>query len=158
MNARLLLALTLLPLAVQAADWPQYRGPEGNGITAEKVVKPWSAASKPVWKTPIVGGFASFAVAGNKAFTLALREIEGTSQESLIALDANTGKELWIAPLNFANYQGGGDSGTPDNKGGDGPRSTPTVVGTNVYALFVAPLVALVRRRRRARSPGRATC
>ncbi|HEV7403172.1 MAG TPA: PQQ-binding-like beta-propeller repeat protein [Chthoniobacteraceae bacterium] len=134
MNARLLLALTLLPLAVHAADWPQYRGLDGTGITAEKVTKPWTAASKPVWKTPIVGGFASFAVAGDKAFTLALREIEGTNQESLVALNAATGKELWIAPLNFAKYQGGGDSGTPENKGGDGPRSTPTVVGKNVYA------------------------
>jgi outer membrane protein assembly factor BamB len=36
--------------------------------------------------------------------------------------------------LNFAKYDGGGDSGTPDNKGGDGPRSTPTVDGTRVYA------------------------
>jgi len=35
--------------------------------------------------------------------------------------------------LNFPKYDGGGDSGTANNKGGDGPRSTPTTDGTNVY-------------------------
>jgi outer membrane protein assembly factor BamB len=138
MNARLLLALTLLPLAVHAADWPQYRGPEGNGITTEKITKPWSAASKPVWKAPIVGGFASFAVAGNKAFTLALRDLEGANQEALVTLDAATGKELWAAPLNYVKYGSpgkDGDSGAPGNDGGDGPRSTPTVMGNSVFVL-----------------------
>lgn len=138
MNARLFLALTLLPLAVHAADWPQYRGPEGTGITAEKVTKPWSAASKPVWKTKMVGGFASFAVAGDKAYTLALREIDGANQESVVALNATTGKELWVTPLSFVKYGSpgkDGDSGAPGNDGGDGPRSTPTVLGNQVFVL-----------------------
>src|SRR4051812_17226086 len=100
MNARLLLALTLFPLALNAADWPQYRGTAGDGTTTEKIAKPWKGAPpKTVWKATTEGGFASFAVAGGKAYTLALREIEGAKQESLIALDANTGKEAWIAPL-----------------------------------------------------------
>ena len=82
---------------------------------------------KIAWKAPSEGGFSSFAVGGGKAFTLALKEIDGAPQESLIALDTATGKEKWAAPLNFAKYQGGGDSGTPDNKGGDGPRSSPAI-------------------------------
>jgi outer membrane protein assembly factor BamB len=52
-----------------------------------------------------------------------------------VAHDAATGKEVWSAPLNFPKYDGGGDSGTPDNKGGDGPRSTPTIIGNNVCVL-----------------------
>ncbi len=38
-------------------------------------------------------------------------------------------------PLNFAKYDGGGDAGEADNKGGDGPRSTPTIIGNRVYAM-----------------------
>jgi len=37
--------------------------------------------------------------------------------------------------VGVAMYDGGGDSGTPDNKGGDGPRSTPTVKDGKVYVL-----------------------
>jgi outer membrane protein assembly factor BamB len=84
---------------------------------------------------PSEGGFSSFAVAGGRAFTLALKEADGAKQESLVALDANTGKELWFAPLNFAKYDGGGDSGSSDNKGGDGPRSTPTTDGKTVFTM-----------------------
>src|SRR4051794_12243537 len=105
------LALPLLPMASQAADWPQYRGMMGDGATPEKIAKPWTTSPKIVWKAPEEGGFASMAVAGGKAFTLALREIDGAKQETLVALDANSGKELWVAPLNVAKYQGGGDSG-----------------------------------------------
>ncbi|HEV7866073.1 MAG TPA: PQQ-binding-like beta-propeller repeat protein [Chthoniobacteraceae bacterium] len=135
MNYRSLLPLFALTATVHAAAWPQYRGPNGDGRSPEKIAKLWTATSGPkvVWKAPSEGGFSSFAVAGNRAFTLSLKEADGAKQESLVALDAKTGKELWFAPLNFAKYDGGGDSGTDDNKGGDGPRSTPTVDADNVY-------------------------
>ena len=137
MNARTLVPLLILTAGIaQAADWPQYRGTAGTGVTSERVAKPWtSGAPKQVWKTPSEGGFASFAVGGGKAFTLALKEADGAQQESIVALDANTGKELWFAPLNFAKYDKGGNDGTGSNKGGDGPRSTPTIVGNTVVTM-----------------------
>lgn len=129
-----LLALAALPL--HAADWPQYRGINGDGTTTETIAKPWgSAGPKVLWKVPSEGGFSSFSVAGGRAFTLALKEVDGVKQESIVALDAATGKELWFAALNFPKYDGGGDSGTNDNKGGDGPRSTPTAGPNRVVAL-----------------------
>lgn len=131
----LLLCSLLLPAVVFAGEWPQYRGATGDGVTAERIGKPWSSAPpKVLWKAASQGGFSSFAVGGGNAFTLALKEIEGAQQEALVALDAATGKEKWIAPLNFAKYSGGGDAGANDNKGGDGPRSTPTIIGNRVYA------------------------
>jgi outer membrane protein assembly factor BamB len=67
-------------------------------------------------------------VAGEgKVFTVVARGTEGGPAEFCMALDAATGKELWATPTGTAKYQGGADSGTPDNKGGDGPRSTPAV-------------------------------
>jgi outer membrane protein assembly factor BamB len=128
------LFLTALPLS--AADWSQFRGPTTDGVSPEKIAKPWTAgAPKTVWKVPSEGGFSSLVVSGGRAFTLALKESGGTKQESLVALDANSGKELWFGPLNFPKYDGGGDAGTDTNKGGDGPRTTPTADGARVYTL-----------------------
>jgi outer membrane protein assembly factor BamB len=131
------LALFLLPATLLAGDWPQYRGPAGDGVSSENLGKLWKGAPpKVAWKAPSEGGFSSFSVAGGRAFTLSLKEFEGAVQESLVALDAKTGKEVWAAPLNFAKYApSGGDAGAPDNKGGDGPRSTPAVIGDRVYTL-----------------------
>jgi outer membrane protein assembly factor BamB len=135
---RLLVPALLVSSALQlfAVDWPQYRGPSGDGKSPEKIALPAAGATpKQVWKMPSEGGFSSFSVAGGRAFTLSLKEADGAKQESVVAFDVKTGKELWFAPLNFAKYDGGGDSGTPDNKGGDGPRSTPTTDGTRVYVM-----------------------
>jgi outer membrane protein assembly factor BamB len=137
MNLSSLLPIVILSTSVAClADWPQYRGPIGTGVTAERIARPWmSSGPKQLWKTESEGGFSSFAVGGGKAFTLSLKEADGAQQECLVAHDANTGKELWFAPLNFAKYDGGGNDGTGSNKGGDGPRGTPTIVGNTVVTM-----------------------
>ncbi len=131
------IALTALPSAF--ADWPQYRGPQGDGSSPEKIA-PWPAAGpKVLWKVESPNGFSSFAVGGGKAFTVEGQEVEGVKQEVLVARDAATGKEVWKQALGVANYgHDGGNSGTKDNKGGDGPRSTPTLVGNTVVTLSAA--------------------
>jgi outer membrane protein assembly factor BamB len=121
-------------LTLARADWPQYRGPTHDGTTPSRPATAWSAGGpKTLWKTPTPAGFSTFAVAAGRAYTLVLREVDGVNQEVCVALDASTGRELWAAPLNPARYDGGGDSGTPDNRGGDGPRSTPAVSGERVF-------------------------
>jgi outer membrane protein assembly factor BamB len=138
MRSRDLLPLffSLAALPLQAADWPQFRGASSDGVTSEKITKPWvGAAPTPLWKVPSTGGFSSLAVADGRVFNFALKQVDGASHESLVAMDAKTGAELWFAALNFAKYDGGGDAGTSENKGGDGPRSTPSVIGGNVIAL-----------------------
>ncbi|HRZ94552.1 MAG TPA: PQQ-binding-like beta-propeller repeat protein, partial [Candidatus Paceibacterota bacterium] len=80
-------------------------------------------------------GFSSFAIAHGMAYTLVRREIDGLDQEVCLALDASSGKEAWASPIGRAKYDGGGDTGARDNRGGDGPRSTPTVDGDRVYTL-----------------------
>ncbi|MCX7824295.1 MAG: PQQ-like beta-propeller repeat protein [Verrucomicrobiae bacterium] len=131
-------ALGLLACAlVQAADWPQYRGANHDGICAEKIAENWPPRGpKLLWKVALPGGgFSSFAVAQGKALTLARRPGGSGDQEFCVAFDANTGKELWATPLGPAKYDGGGDTGTKDNRGGDGPRSTPTIDGDHAYVL-----------------------
>lgn len=132
----LLAGLPLSPSpALAAADWPFYRGPHGDGVAESAVGQPWdSAGPKQVWKVDASNGFSSLTVSGGLAVTMMTRDFEGSPTEFCVALDAATGRELWAAPLKIAKYQGGGDAGTGDNGGGDGPRSTPTIADGKVYA------------------------
>jgi outer membrane protein assembly factor BamB len=119
-----------------AGDWPQYAGPTLNRSTSEKIQKSFPAGGpRVVWRVPTENGFSSFTVSGGKAFTLVLRNIDGAPRETLVALDAGTGKELWAAALGPVKIGDGGQSGTRDNQGGDGPRSTPSIDGDRVYTL-----------------------
>lgn len=117
-------------------EWPSFRGPKTDGTAP---VLPVADASKVKlnkrWKVETPKGFGSFAVAGAKAYTIITRDVEGNNSEVLIALDVKSGKELWAQPLTIVKYDGGGDSGTPSNKGGDGPRSTPIVNDGKVYVI-----------------------
>jgi len=119
---------------VDAADWPQFRGPNHDGTSPEKILTTWPADGlRAIWKQPLTDGFSALTVGDGKAFTEVKRAVEGTDQELCVALDADTGKELWSAPLGLAKYDGGGDSGAPGNTGGDGPRSTPAYDSGKVY-------------------------
>ena len=77
----------------------------------------------PMWKKPIGGGRASFAVAGGRAFTIEQRG----RNEVVAAYDVMTGRELWTNawPERFSQWMGGGE----------GPRATPTWADGLVYAL-----------------------
>jgi len=115
-----------------AEDWSQYRGPAGDGKSSESIGDlNWrDAGPREVWKVPVSEGFSSFAVAGGRAFTIVKRD----SIETLVALDAETGRERWTAKLGASEYgHDGGNSGAPGNRGGDGPRSTPSVDENHVY-------------------------
>jgi outer membrane protein assembly factor BamB len=140
MNTQLSLtfgALLALAATATAADWPSYRGPNSNGISEESgLATKWSAGGpKVVWKTATPNGFSSFTIANGKAYTIVTRDVQGAPQETVVALDANTGKELWNYPIGIAKYDGGGNAGTKDNGGGDGARSTPAIDGGKVYAI-----------------------
>jgi outer membrane protein assembly factor BamB len=137
MSKRITLLLTVSAGAIfsaSATSWPQYRGPHGDGISTETITPKWAAdGPKCLWRVPIANGFSSMAIEGDKVFTVVSRAIDGVTAEVCVALNAADGKELWGTRTGLAKYQGGADSGTEDNKGGDGPRSTPTVSDARVY-------------------------
>jgi outer membrane protein assembly factor BamB len=116
-----------LGVVANASDWPQYRGPNQDGISTEKLTLNWPAGGpKVVWKVPTQNGFSSFAVVGGKVFTQVNRDIDGGPREICVAMDAKTGKELWFTDIGIGKYDGGAGPG-------DGPRSTPTVSDGMVY-------------------------
>ncbi|MGA2864352.1 MAG: PQQ-binding-like beta-propeller repeat protein [Verrucomicrobiota bacterium] len=117
-----------------AGEWAQYRGPQTAGVSGEKLLTTWSAAPpKCLWRVPTPAGLSSFSVSGGKVFTVVSRDVGGVLCEVCVALDAQSGHELWAVPTGVAKYQSGGDSGTKDNSGGDGPRSTPAANAGRVY-------------------------
>jgi outer membrane protein assembly factor BamB len=140
MNIRLktfvLAGLATIPFGfhLPAADWTQFRGPNHDGSSSETISLQWPQSGLPqVWKTPMQNGFSALTIGGGKVFTLVTREVDGADQEVCLALDANSGQEIWNQPLGIAEYDAGGSKGAPDNDGGDGPRSTPTYDDGKVY-------------------------
>jgi len=82
-------------LTVHSANWPQWRGPNGDGISPEtNVPVKWSATENIAWKTPIAGESHSSPVVwdGTVFLTTAL---PGTQERQLLRLDARTGKIVW---------------------------------------------------------------
>jgi outer membrane protein assembly factor BamB len=122
--AGLAFSLILTLSAVQAADWPQWRGPQRDGISAETAwTSAWPAGGpKVLWRGHFGEGCASFAVVGDRAFTV------GNDKDvaSVFCLDARTGEPVW--KYTFPS--------TLDPKMFEGGQcSTPTVDGDRVYVL-----------------------
>jgi outer membrane protein assembly factor BamB len=110
--------------AAQAASWPQWRGPNRDGISKETgLLKEWPAEGPALaWKAKGAGrGYSSFSVADGKLYTMGLRG----DREFIVAFDIATGKEAWATAHGSAFR----------NDRGDGPRGTPTVDGDRIYAL-----------------------
>ncbi|PYJ82295.1 MAG: alcohol dehydrogenase [Verrucomicrobia bacterium] len=122
-------ALTTATLC--AVDWPQYRGPNHDGLSTETIRTNWSVEPpRQVWKVPLDPALSSFSVSAGKAFTMVRRPVDNGEQEFCIALNADTGAELWASvPLGIADYPNGGVGSD------DGPRSTPSVDGDRLYIL-----------------------
>jgi outer membrane protein assembly factor BamB len=121
-----LLLGALPPLAAQLpsapGDWPGFRGPDRNGVSAETgLLQEWPGGGpKLLWKTTGLGaGFSTPSVAAGRVYLLGARG----KTELLLALDAQGGRKLWETPV------GRMVGGHP------GPRSTPTVDGDRVYVL-----------------------
>ncbi len=137
----------LIPLAIVSAllfhpalagDWPNYRGPQGDGTSTESISAKAFASGGPknLWKVETHNGLSSFAVAAGKAVTLVTEKDGKKYIESCVAFDKNSGEKLWTARLgDGGKLDGGGGAGTKTNKGGDGSRSTPAIDGDRVYVL-----------------------
>ena len=123
-------ATTLTPASTPAAlpgkppYWTDFRGPLRDGHYRERpLLAMWPADGlSPLWKQPVGAGYASFAAARGRAFT-----IEQRGQEEVVAAyDVLTGREVWTHSWSALFHE---------SMGGDGPRATPTWSDGRVYAL-----------------------
>jgi outer membrane protein assembly factor BamB len=114
--------------SARADDWPQWRGPNRDGISKETgLLKAWpEAGPKPLWtSTEVGGGYSTPAVVGDRVYVMG---DDGPDNEFVMALNAADGKTVWkqrvgkVGPnVPAMNYPGS--------------RATPTVVGDAIYAL-----------------------
>ncbi len=139
-NLPLWLVLATVSNCALADDWPQWLGPQRDGLWRETgIVKSFPAGGPPVrWRTPIGAGYTGPAVAGGRVFVtdrvLAKDAKNPTNpfnrgvipgSERVLCLDEATGKVLWQH-----EYECPYDVSYPA-----GPRATPVVSGGKVWTL-----------------------
>lgn len=142
-NRLLIIFLTLLLAAVSTGapppsitDWPQWRGPERNGLSKDTgLLKQWPATGPSVvWKADGLGeGYGSLALKGDRIF------VQGTKGEAsaVFALNRADGKLVWSTAL--------GPKGS--ERRGNGPRATPTIDEDRMYVLTENGDLACLRVR-----------
>jgi outer membrane protein assembly factor BamB len=98
--ATCLLVSFLAPPAA-SEDWPQFRGPTGQGHSTEAGLPiAWSETQNVVWKVPVGGGWSSPVIAGGRVWLTAVNATRTARGEDadvslrLIGLDASSGREV----------------------------------------------------------------
>ncbi len=112
-------------------DWPQWRGPNRDDVSAETgLLSEWpSGGPKQLWRNDKCGlGYSGFSVVGDHLYTMGQED----GKQFVVCLNATDGQEIWRTAF-------GGDY---KNNWGGGPRSTPTVAGDDVFALSADGIVA----------------
>jgi outer membrane protein assembly factor BamB len=123
--ATLLLSFASAALAAPG-DWPQFRGPNRDGASAETgLLQDLPSGGPPlVWKATGLGvGYSTVAVVGDRIYTMG----ENNEFSSVIALNAADGKQVWSVKL--------GKPGAPGQPAFEGPRAVPTVEGGLLVAV-----------------------
>jgi outer membrane protein assembly factor BamB len=115
--AVLLIAMIAAPS--RSEDWPQFRGPNRDGVSKEKgLLQSWPENGPPLeWTAKGLGsGYSTVSISGDRIYTLGNK----AKETHIVALDRKNGTIVWTSPVGPA----GGSLG-----------STPTVDGDRIYAL-----------------------
>jgi outer membrane protein assembly factor BamB len=139
----------LLALAQDGGHWPQFRGPTGLGLTADKRVPlKWSATENVRWKAALPGeGHASPVVWGDRVFTCTVAWAGGKPDKAVIPVhhvtcfSAVDGKVLWDTvvepgPWRREDFRSGA--------GGGYAAPTPCTDGKRVYVVFGSAVMASI--------------
>jgi outer membrane protein assembly factor BamB len=102
-------------------SWPRWRGPAGNGVSAETGWNPAALIGGPriLWKVNIGIGWTNPVIEGNRLYVLGRKG----KTNYLLAMDTQTGKQIW-------RQSHDNNSDAPD------PQSTPTIDGTSIYVAY----------------------
>ncbi|MBI3863063.1 MAG: PQQ-binding-like beta-propeller repeat protein [Planctomycetia bacterium] len=109
-------------------DWPQWRGPQRDGVWRETgIVDAIPERGMPVkWRARVLNGWSGPAVAMGRVFITDHDPRSEPEVERVLCFDEKTGQQLWLhtypCPYGSMEY-------------GNGPRATPTVHDGLVYAL-----------------------
>ena len=132
--AAFIVSVITLNAQSSSVDWPQWRGPDRNGISKETgLLSQWPRSGPPVaWSAAMLGaGYGTISVQGDRVYVQGMRN----RQSVVSTLNRADGKLVWVRILGPAG----------DNDRGPGPRSTPTIDGDRVYALSETGDLACLR-------------
>jgi outer membrane protein assembly factor BamB len=125
--------LLLAPAPGRAGDdgprWPQFRGPDGQGVAPDGMKLParFGPATNVVWKTPLPPGHSSPCLWGDRIF---LTGFDKDHQRlETLCLDRGTGRVLWRQPAPAAKVEHVHKVSSPAS-------STPATDGQRVYVYF----------------------
>ncbi len=126
LGATLTLVLCTFPAVAQnwsswqSTGWPQWLGPDRNGISSETGLFGDEPSFEESWRVQGGQGFSGLSIVGDRIYTM---YIHG-GDEYAVCLDASNGEVLWRTRT---------DGMLMERQGGDGPRTTPTVADGMVY-------------------------
>jgi outer membrane protein assembly factor BamB len=101
-----LLAVCLAVVTVSAENWPAWRGPLANGVTAEKgLPTKWSTEQNIAWKLPVPSRSGATPIIWNNHIFLNVATAMKTGDLELWAVDKTKGVALWKRPLGGGNNQ-----------------------------------------------------
>lgn len=110
------------PRLAQAADVPQFFGPNRDGVVkGAKLARDWKTTPpRELWRQPVGEGWSAYAVVKGRAYT---QEQRG-EEELVTCYDLLTGRLIWAHAdkVRFSQWQSG-----------DGPHGTPTVHEGRIY-------------------------
>lgn len=131
---RTLLLLAALAAPTPAADWPEFRGPDGVGVYAgPKLVTEWGPDKNVAWKVPIPGkGWASPIVAKGKVYLTTAIPKDGGQSLHAVCVDAATGHVDWDKEVIFADAKAAGRAHAKNSYA----SATPVSDGTHVFVHF----------------------
>ena len=109
-------------------NWPTWRGPNRDGISAETgLLSSWEQKEPSLaWKVSGLGsGLSSVAISGGRIYTMG----ESDGSIKMFALSSKDGSQIWVSEIESeSNYDG-------ISKRIQGPNSTPSIDENRVYGL-----------------------
>ena len=136
MNFRIAAGSTLLLLLISSSlfadNWPQWRGANGDGVTAEKnIPSEWDKANNVAWKLELPGAAGSTPVIWeDKVF---VTSVDGN--DLLLMAVSTSGKKLWSARLGEGNRNVRTDEGNTASP-------SPATDGKHVWATMANGITA----------------
>lgn len=115
---------------INSQNWPNWRGPNGDGTSSDtNVPVKWDSVSNVVWKTPVKGkGYSSPVIWGDYLFMTTA--VQGTHEKILLCYDCKSGKLLWQKTVLNTPFENKHD----DNSYASG---TPATDGVYVFVSFL---------------------
>lgn len=138
-SKRALLALSVAaaaaPVSLASDDWPQWRGPNRDGVARSfKAPRQWPEKLRLKWRVPVGFGAASPVVADGRAYLLTN---QGRGEEVVAAFQLGDGKRLWqdSYPVTYAAQE-------IEKELSKGPKSTPVLAAGRLYTVGVSGVIS----------------